>query len=513
MKEIKIVLLIAIVLLFNLSCTSDSTIDDNNGNNDLNGTEFVNFELVDSESNSFLPFQVNDGELHIVVPPNSNIGSLIPKFKITGEKILVNEKELVSEVTPLDFSDFTNPICCKILSSDNKDKLWKINLYNIPVMLITTPDSVPITSKEDRINDCKVLLVQTDGTEIDLGIAGVRGRGNSTWLQPKKPYNVKLDKKHSICGMKESKHWILLANAYYDRTLLHNATAFEIARLTDFPWIQSGTFVELFLNGKHQGLYYLCENVRAEKGKIEIKEMSTSDVEGDFLLESTLSPNNTENSFATDYYNITGKGDALSSFGWEIKSPDNPTSSQSGYIKNTMNHLEEVISSDNCIKAGDYRSLFDIESAINWWLVEELTLNEEASRSKNMYLYNLDGKIYVGPCWDFDAWSFGLNGEVGTFYSKEEALYYHQLFKDPVFIERLKEKWKNYKPLWEKEIPQFIDSQYDAIHKAAERNEILWPDWHPVNSYPSKTYKQCVEEMKDAFVRQLNWMDYQINGF
>ena len=82
MKVIKFVLLITIVLLFNLSCTSDSTIDDNN--NDLNGTEFVNFELVDNESNSFLPFQMNDGELHIVVPPSSNIGNLIPKFEITG---------------------------------------------------------------------------------------------------------------------------------------------------------------------------------------------------------------------------------------------------------------------------------------------------------------------------------------------------------------------------------------------------------------------------------------------
>ena len=84
MKVIKFVLLVSIVLLFNLSCTSDSTIDDYGNNNDLNGTEFVNFELVDNESNSFLPFQMNDGELHIVVPPNSNMGNLIPKFEITG---------------------------------------------------------------------------------------------------------------------------------------------------------------------------------------------------------------------------------------------------------------------------------------------------------------------------------------------------------------------------------------------------------------------------------------------
>lgn len=128
MKVIRFALLTASVLLFNLSCTSDSIIDDNGNNKDLNGTEFVYFELVDNESNSFLPFQVNDGELHIVVPPNSNIGNLIPKFEITGKKILVDENELVSGVTPLDFSDFTNPICCKIMSSDNKEKLWKINL-------------------------------------------------------------------------------------------------------------------------------------------------------------------------------------------------------------------------------------------------------------------------------------------------------------------------------------------------------------------------------------------------
>ena len=83
----------------------------------------------------------------------------------------------------------------------------KVVIHDLPILIITTPDSLPIDSKTERKEGCLVKLV-TNNEELNLGTAGIKGRGNSTWVEPKKPYNIKLDKKAEILGMKKSKHWI-----------------------------------------------------------------------------------------------------------------------------------------------------------------------------------------------------------------------------------------------------------------------------------------------------------------
>lgn len=90
-------------------------------------------------------------------------------------------------------------------------------------------------------------------------------------------------------------------------------------------------------------------------------------------------------------------------------------------------------------------------------------------------------------------------------------MYYEFLFKDPVFVERLKEKWNNYRDRWKNEIPLFIESNHSKIKRAAKRNEIMWPSWARENKYPNMPYDDYVAEMKDNFLRQLKIMDRRIN--
>ena len=54
-------------------------------------------------------------------------------------------------------------------------------------------------------------------TYIDTDMS-MKGRGNTTWGLPKKPYQIKLDSKQDILGMGKAKKWVLLAN-YGDRSL------------------------------------------------------------------------------------------------------------------------------------------------------------------------------------------------------------------------------------------------------------------------------------------------------
>ncbi len=485
----------------------------------MDSTVFRSFSLVGSKGEG-KSFMIDDSTIHVKISNGEKLNVMTPYFELYGKsRVFVDSTEVFSGKTKIGFEDLSNTVRFRIETSDGRSKAWRVVFYDLPVLLINTPDNTPITSTKVRTEGCRMSLVQEDGSMIDLGTAGIKGRGSSSWEQPKKPYNIKLDNKHALLGMKSSKHWILLANCYFDRTQLHNATAFEMARLTDYPWVQSGSFVELIFNGKHQGLYYLCEKVRIEKGKIEITEIQPTDLEGfnltgGYLIESAVGIGlNLDKYFVTDYFNKTGRRFDFE-LGWNCKDPDKEVipPEQREYLKSSMNHMEKLIWNEDSLKKGVYRDYFDIETAINWWLVQEATLNEEATRSKNIYMYkDRGGKFMIGPPWDFDAWTFGLYG-TSHFYCTKTALYYENLLKDPYFVNRLKEKWAIYKPVWLEKIPKFIDDQYELIKRAALRNDKMWPNFCPETKADEKTYEQNVMEMKDAFIKQIEWMDNSIQN-
>ena len=346
-----------------------------------------------------------------------------------------------------------------------------------------------------------------------MGTAGIEGRGNSTWHEPKKPYNIKLDKKKSILGMHKSKQWVLLANAYWDRTQMHNAIAYEMARQTDYAWVQDGRFIELIFNGKHQGLYYLCEKIRIEEGRIDISIMDESDtipgkMNGGFFLETAFAPE--DRVFQTDYFNKTDAGNPLY---WHIKKPEETLQNiQLEYIKSEMDNLEKLLLDDSEVESGSYRNLLDIESVINWMLVNEVAVNQETLNPSNLFVYKDKGGILkFGPPWDFDAHTFGVYKSHQMFLFRP-SFYINYMLNDPVFVTRLKEKWNLYKYSWSNNIPTYIEDLYNQISHSALRNEKMWPSWHDMYHYPEKPYKDVISDMKEFFVKQIEYVNGKINS-
>lgn len=443
------------------------------------------------------------------------LSKLTPVFHLNAENVYVGDDELISGGKSLDFSDFVNPVKIKIRYSNQLSKDVQINVYDIPVLLLDTPDGHPIDNKQERTEGCLISIIDENGERVDFGTAGVKGRGNSTWNQPKKPYNLKFDEKQSILGMNKSKKWVLLSQPYYDRTQMHNSTAFEMARLTDYKWVPMGKYVELVFNGEHQGLYYLCEKIDVAKNKIDIEEMSQADTSGvaltgGYLIETAFGIPS-EDRFQTNFFNTTIN--STSPLFWEINYPDAFTKSQYDFIRDYMNMVESMIVDTLQIIEGRYREFVDIETAINWMLVNETALNSEAKNPSNLFLYKRrGGRLFFGPPWDFDAWTFGLRETDATFVMKRPTFYFYYFLRDPFFVERLKEKWNEYKAIWTAEIPQFIDRTAAYIDRAARRNEAMWPDWHPLNCYPQKSFIELVKEMKKAFLRQVDYLDKEINA-
>lgn len=496
-------IIIAIACLF--SCSNDGDIVDAGEGDETFGTDILSLGLVSDAGFVFEPFLVNDSAIHVCVPNGCDLKKISLSIRHNGYRVLVDGIAYENEV--LDFSDFSSPHELSVVSSDSVVRTRTIAIYDLPVLEINTPNGKDITSKTEKTEGCILSLYNAMGECDSLGTAGVEGRGNSTWEEPKKPYNIKLDKKREILGMGKSKHWVLLANAYWDRTQMHNAIAYKMARLTDYPWVQDGRFVELILNGKHKGLYYLCEKIRVEDGRIDIELMNQSDtidndINGGYLLETAFAPG--ENEFQTDYFNKTHSGNPLY---WLIKKPEAPSHpSQFSSIRHELNRIEELILNEDSVKTGKYRELLDIENAINWMLVNEAAGNSETDNPSNLFLYrDKGGKLTFGPPWDFDAHTFGAY-KFHKSYLLRDDFYFYWLLKDPYFVSRLKEKWESYSAIWYYQIPSFIDSIYYEIRRSALRNENMWTSWHPMYYYPEVGYDTIIQEMKDFFYDHLDYI-------
>lgn len=376
----------------------------------------------------------------------------------------------------------------------------------LPRVYITTPGGVGITSKDVYVKEGNLRIFDENG-ELDLNIlSDFKGRGNSTWMMPKKPYAIKLSSKAEVMGMPKHKRWVLLAN-WVDRTLLRNDVAFEIAKKCPaLPWTPRGQFVELYLNGKHQGNYYLCEHIKIDKNRVNIDEIDEetpeTDLSGGYLLEFDTYSNAEINYFYTKHKNLPVT----------IKEPDEEVITSwehpaYTYIQNFVNSVEDAL------EKGDYseiESLIDVTSYAEWWLLYNLVGNLEPNHPKSCYMYKKrNGKLYAGPAWDFDCATF-VPGRKGALIA--QSLWYGYLFKHDAFKSLVKERWTELKPEFEK-VFTYIDEKAEYIRESNEINLEMWPITQNVNEDIDLSYDDAVNRLKEAYQERITELDKAISNY
>ena len=101
----------------------------------------------------------------------------------------------------------------------------------------------------------------------------------------KKSYRLQLDEKYNMLGIDtgEAKTWVLLAN-HCDQSMLRNRTGFRLGNMLDgIECSSSDIFVDLYINGRYNGVYLLCEQVAVQKHRVNIKV--TDDLNSGYLIE------------------------------------------------------------------------------------------------------------------------------------------------------------------------------------------------------------------------------------
>ena len=432
------------------------------------------------------------------------IGSpnLVASFKTNAKQVLVNGVEQKSGVT---VNDFSSPVTYTVISErgTKKEYIVDVTYSGLPVVLINTP-RVPIPSKfEDWMEGASLTIYNPDGSLDYMGTTQIRGRGNTTWSMPKKPYALKLNEKAEILGMPKHKRWVLLAN-WMDRTLLRNRTSFQIAASTGLAWTPNGEFVEVILNGEHVGNYYLCEQIKVDKNRVNISELdeeatSGEGITGGYLMELDVNYDEV-NKFMSQYGN----------FPYMFKDPDEVNAEQFAYMQDYVNRMEATLYDDEQLQAGKFTEFLDMDSFIDWWLVHELAQNGEPGHPKSTYMYkDKNGKLFAGPAWDFDWGTYRI--ETANGYRLKSSVYYPQLFKNAAFVARVKERWTMLKPAFDK-IPAFIESEARRIASSEKMNHKLWPITMVENKDEHLSFEEAVQRMRSAYETKLAWLDKAIKG-
>lgn len=158
---------------------------------------------------------------------------------------------------------------------------------NLPLVVIHTDSAKEITSKTIYTPGI-IHVISDEGSSIFTDSLDIRGRGNGSWIFPKKPYKLKLAHKARLLGMPaKAKKWTLINN-YGDKTLVRNLLAFRISEMMGMEYTPAGRMVDVMFNGEYKGTYQLCDQIEVKKNRVDVTEMGAEDNNGSELTGGYL---------------------------------------------------------------------------------------------------------------------------------------------------------------------------------------------------------------------------------
>lgn len=375
----------------------------------------------------------------------------------------------------------------------------------LPILYINTEGGAPIESKEVYLQaTCYIDALSLDGYESlgseDAPLAlQIKGRGNYTWKDfDKKPYRLKFSEKAALLGMKKSKHFTLLAHADDDLAFLRNTVGFELSRILGLAYTPAQQPVELVLNNEYRGLYFITEQIRVDKNRVNIVEQEDNEVvpenvTGGWLLEI-------DNYDDEAQLRMTEGNGATLRFTYH--SPEVLSDIQYNYLSQLMTKTDNAIYSANK-NSTDWEQLIDMESLAKFYIVQEIMDNAESFHG-SCYIHKDRGentKLVFGPVWDFgnsyhrgfekfiyDDSPFGQNwiGEVAKF---------------PRFQQKVMELWKAFYPSKYSQLDEFINDFIAQISVAAVYDANKWSNYGNRNATTRAADFKNRLKMKTDFLR------------
>lgn len=446
--------------------------------------------------NDNIEFSIQDSLIVGRVPFYTNLKKLVVSFQSDADSVLVGGVPQVSGET---LNDFSKPLVYQLINGKGKPKSYQVKLVNftgLPVIKIYTEGSAAIKSKDVYLK--ADISVDGAGEYPDFnGKMKIKGRGNSTWTFPKKPYKIKFDNKQGLLGEKADKEWVLLAN-YNDKSALRTDAAYFLGSQSNLDWTPKGKFVELFVNDVYLGTYQLAEGVNVSESRVNVSDDG-------YLLE-------------VDQFSRMEAGDVYFTTKRILVNIKEPglvlNDTKFNYIKKYVADAENALYGENFLDPENgYRKYLDVGSFVDWYLINEIAKNNDAVFYSSCYMnMKPGGKLKMGPVWDFDI-AFGnvnynQNQDVQGFHIRQSQ-WINRLFQDPQFVTAVKTRFAYFKSR-KSALLENINKKSVMLKWSATENNNKWNTFYN-NIHPNYavmgSYDNEVQYLKSWINKRFDWLD------
>ncbi len=351
----------------------------------------------------------------------------------------------------------------------------------------------------------------------------IRVRGNSSREFEKSNYLMRFfnedgtNNPQAFLGMDAHHEWAL-HGPYLDKSLIRNYICYNIAgEIMDYS--PNVRFCEVVINGEYRGLYLATETITAgNNARLEI------------------SVDKKDNSF-TGYIVRQDRGSKVQMKNLNNLSSYSRRNTQVIDIvypgtKNLTPELaysinEEFSAFEKALYSYDfdndnygYEEFIDVESFVDYFLINEFTCNYDAGWLSTYIYKDIDGK-YRMCVWDFNsALDFYQESYQDPHqFEMQYCVWYVMLVKDRDFTERIVSRYKELreKVFSEEYLFGYIDDTVQYLGPAVERNYQVWGHTFekqydmliPTERNP-RNYKASVHQIKDFIKDRGHWLDENV---
>lgn len=411
---------------------------------------------------------------------------------------------------------------------------------NLPIVVIET-NGLPIVD-EPRITahmgvvfeEGKELNRISDGFNHYDGLISIEVRGSSSQSFPKKQYRFETlddngeDKSVELLGMPKEDDWILYA-PYSDKSLIRNILSYKLAR--DMGHYAPRTkLCEMILNGRYMGVFVMMEKIKRDKNRVNIDKLEPNEISGDdltggYIIRTDRSKG--DKSWISPIRPVPN-GSQETEYVYEYPKSDNITPGQEAYIREYITDFEMALASQNFMDPNiGYLPFIDLPSFVDFFILNEFTRNVDAYRLSTFMHKDKNGKLKMGPIWDFNlafgnadyceggsaqGWQYRRFNEVCLGDRWVNPFWWHQLMRDTTFCFAMADRWDelNNATLSTWRLNEMIDSLAAELEFAQERNFQRWPvlgNYIWPNNFVGSTYAEEIAYLKDWIRQRVVWLN------
>jgi hypothetical protein len=365
-----------------------------------------------------------------------------------------------------------------------------------------------------------------------VGRCGVKVRGNSSQILPKKQYGLELwdedddDRDLSLLGMPAESDWVLHA-PYSDKTLMRNHLAYSWTRAMGMPAMRSRPIELIFDQDDglvswedYRGVYVFIEKIKRGSDRVDVANLEPEhdaepEISGGYIIKHDIPDDDEER-----WRSSAGRG------GFIHVDPDDEaiTTAQHDWLLGYLDDFELALFEE---PDQDWRAWADQDSFIHYHLFTEALKNADSSYASRYWHKDREGKLVAGPIWDWNV-SMGATSDWGCYeptgfhYTEVSHFWYAQLLEDPDFEAAWLARWWALREglLATDVLLADIDATAALLAEAQARNferwpvlgeyidelpHVNWPGWEDRDSYEAE-----VDWMKVWLEARLDWLDAEL---